>query len=81
MEEHPAPAGLEVGRRRRLEKGEKTTTKHPKNTDETEENTDIKDKNIDREASKNLHKSEKSSNFAIRKITDTFNSPNSRPRG
>ena len=55
MVEHPAPAGLEVGRRRRLEKGEKTTTKHPKNTDETEENTDIKDKNIDREASKKLH--------------------------
>ncbi len=56
MVEHPAPAGQEVERRRRLGKGEKTTTKHAKNTDETEENTDIKDKNIDREASKNLHK-------------------------
>ena len=56
MVEHPAPTGLEVGRRRRLGKGEKTTTKHPKNTDETEENTDIKDKNTDREAFKNLHK-------------------------
>lgn len=56
MAEHPAPAGLEVGRRRRLEKGEKTTTKHPKNTDETEENTDIKDKNIDINKNKCLEK-------------------------
>lgn len=55
MVEHPAPSGLEVERRQRLGKAEKTTTKHPQNTDETEENTDIKDKNIDREASKNLH--------------------------